>query len=83
MITRFTANGRLILDVPPKGFKYNQDHSIDNILPDLNQVRTGNGRHKVTTTLMMHMDNSMCHNRAKITKKMPFKGMERARHPAH
>jgi histone-lysine N-methyltransferase SETMAR len=32
---------------------------------------------------MVHMDNSMCHNKAKIIKKMSSKGLGRAPHPAY
>jgi len=71
----FMANGRLILDALPKGSKSNQDYFIDNLLPALNQVRTGNARHKVAPTLMVHMDNSMRPNGAKITEKMSLKGL--------
>jgi hypothetical protein len=74
------ANTRLILDALPKGSKYNQDYFIDNLLSALNQVRAGNSRLKVTPTLMVHMDNSMCYNEAKITEKMSFKGLEQASH---
>jgi hypothetical protein len=74
--TLFKANSPLILDALPKGSKYNQDYFIDNRLPALNQVRTGNGRLKVAPTLMVHMDNSMCHDGPKITEKMSLKGLE-------
>jgi hypothetical protein len=59
----------------PKGSKSNQDYFIDHLLAAFNQVRTGNGRHKVAMILMAHMDNSICHNGAKITEKMCFKGL--------
>jgi hypothetical protein len=65
-----TANGQLILDDLPKEFKYNQDHSIDNLLPALSQVRTENARHKVFPTLVLHIDNSICQNGAKVTENM-------------
>jgi hypothetical protein len=83
LITLFTATGRLILDVPPKGSKYNQDYFIDNILPALNQVRIENGHHKVTTTLIVHIDDSICHHMAKGTEKMSSKRLERACHLAY
>jgi hypothetical protein len=73
----------LILDALSKGSKCNQDLFIDNLLPALNQVRTGNGRHKLVPTLMVHMDNSMCHNGAKIIEKMLLKRLGRALDPAH
>jgi hypothetical protein len=82
MITLFlTANGRAILDTLPKGSKSNHDYLIDNLLPALSQVRTGNDRHKVATSLNLHMDNSMCHDGATIAKKMSLKGLGRAPHP--
>jgi hypothetical protein len=71
------------LDALPKGSKSNQDYVIDNLLPALNRVRTRNVRRKVAPTLMVHMDNSMCHKGAKSIEKMPLKGLGRALHPAH
>jgi hypothetical protein len=71
------------LDALPKGFKYNQDCFIDNLFPALNQVRTGNGRHEVALTVIVHIDNSMCHNGAKTTAKMSSKGLGRAPRPAY
>jgi hypothetical protein len=68
--TFVAANGRLILDARRKRSKYNQDALIDNLAPALNQVRTGNGCHKGVPTLIVHMDNSMFQNGAKITEKM-------------
>jgi hypothetical protein len=53
---------------------------IENLLPALNQVKAGNARLKVAPTLMVHMDNSMCQNEAKITAKMLLKGLRRALH---
>jgi hypothetical protein len=84
MVTLFlTTNSRLILDALPKGYKYNQNDFIDNLLPALNQVRIRNDRHKVASTLMMHMYNSMRHNGAKISEKMSLKRLRRALHPAY
>jgi hypothetical protein len=68
----------LILDALPKGSKYNQDYSLDNLLPALNQVRARNGRLKVALTLMMHMDNSMCHTGTKTAENMSSKGLRQA-----
>jgi hypothetical protein len=70
------------LDALPKGSKSNQDYFIDNLLPALNQVRTGNARHKGEPALIVHMDNSMCHNGAKITEKISLKGLGRVPQPA-
>jgi hypothetical protein len=81
--TFFGPNGRLIVDALPKGSKYTQDYSIYELLPALNQVRTGNARLKVTPTLMVHMNNSICHNGAKIPEKMPVKGLGRTSHPIY
>jgi hypothetical protein len=54
---------------------------IDNLLPALNQVRIGNGRHKVVPILMVHIETSVLHYTAKITEKMPSKRLSRARDP--
>jgi hypothetical protein len=79
----FRTTGGLILDALPKGSKSNQGYSIDNLLPALNHVRTRNVRHKVTPTLMVHMDNSMTHNGTRITEKMSLKALRRAPHSAY
>jgi histone-lysine N-methyltransferase SETMAR len=83
MITLFTANGRLILDVLSKGSKYYQDYSIDDLIPALNQVRTGNARLRVAPTLILHMDNSISRNGTKITAKMLLKRLRQVSHPAY
>jgi hypothetical protein len=83
MITLFTADGRLILDARPKGSKDSQDYLIDNLLPALNKMRVGYTRYKVAMTLMVDMDNSMCHNGAKITEKISLNGLGRATHLAY
>jgi hypothetical protein len=77
------ANSPLTLDTPLKGSKLNHEYFIDNLLPALNQVRIENARHKVRPTLIVHMDNSMCHNGAKIMEKIWWNGLERALHPVH
>jgi histone-lysine N-methyltransferase SETMAR len=79
----FTANGRLILDTLPKESKDNEHHFIDNLFPVLNQVRTGNPSLKVTPTLMVHTDNSICPNGSEITEKMSLKGSGQVPHPAY
>jgi hypothetical protein len=71
------------LDARPKGSKCNQDYFIDNLLPALNHVRTGDARLKAATTLMGDIDNSICREGATITKKILLKGLGRARHPAY
>jgi hypothetical protein len=81
--TFFKATGRLILDAILKGSKYNHDDFIDNLLPTLNQVRTENAGLKVSPTLMMYVDNSKSHKRAKNTEKMSLKGLGRADHPTY
>jgi hypothetical protein len=54
----FTANGQMILDDPPKRSKCNQDYFIQNLLPALNEVRTGNARLKMAVTLIVYVDIS-------------------------
>jgi hypothetical protein len=83
MIILFIAYGRLIFNTLPKRSKYNQNYFIDNLLSALNPVRTGNTRYKMALILLVHMNNSMCHNGAKITEKMPLKGLGRASHSAY
>jgi hypothetical protein len=71
------------LDALRTGSKSNQDDFVPHLLPVLKQAMTGNARLKVAPTLMVHMDNSMCHDGAKITEKMSLKGLGRASHPAY
>jgi hypothetical protein len=79
----FTANGRLLLDALPKGSKSNQDDFIDNLLPALNQARTGNAHHKGAPTLKVHMDNSMFYHGAKMARNMSLKGLGQRLHPSY
>jgi hypothetical protein len=78
-----TTNDRLILSARPKESKCSQDYCIENLLPALNQVRTGNARLKGVSALRVHTDNSKYYTGAKITEKMSLKGLRRAPHPVH
>jgi hypothetical protein len=70
-----TADGRLILDALPKVSKYNQNDFIGNLLPAFDQFRIGNARDKVIPTLIVHLENSRCHDGARITEQMLLKGL--------
>jgi hypothetical protein len=67
MITSFFATRKLIvLDVLPKGHKYNQQDLLDYILPDLKRADLSAHCRMPESTFWVHMDNSMCHNGSKV-----------------
>jgi hypothetical protein len=58
----FTACQLILLDVLPKGSKFNQQYFVDYVFPGL---KTGNRdcrRRMPLATLWEYMDNSICHN---------------------
>jgi hypothetical protein len=58
----FTACQLILLDVHPKGSKFNQQYFIDCVFPD-SQTKNRNFRRRMPlATFWMHTDNSMCHN---------------------
>jgi hypothetical protein len=79
----FTFTGLLVLNFLPTGTQFNQDYSIDAIFPELYGEMTRIARCKGAPGFSVHMDNSMCHSRAKITEKLATKYIVRALHPSY
>jgi hypothetical protein len=77
----FTSTRLLVLNFLPKGTRFNQDYFIDTVLPNLYSEKRRIARRKGLPSPLVHMDNSMCHNGAKITKKLEKKHIARAPHP--
>jgi hypothetical protein len=63
----FTARKVIVLEVLPKGIRFNQQYIIDCILPDLKRAAMNFHRRKTGRTFWVHMDNSMYLNGSKIT----------------
>jgi histone-lysine N-methyltransferase SETMAR len=65
----FPARQLTLLDVPPKGSKFNQQYFIDYLFPGLN-TEDLNFRCQVPLAIFwVHVDNSMYHNRSKVMSK--------------
>jgi hypothetical protein len=71
------------LEALPKGSEYSRDYFIHHQLPALNHFSTGNARLKVAPSLMVHVNNSVCHGVVKITEKMSLKRLGRALHSGY
>jgi transposase len=67
----------------PKGTKFNPDYFIDTVLPNLYSEKRRIARRKGLPSFPVHMDNSMCHNSAKITEKLEKRHIARAPHPPY
>jgi transposase len=73
----------LVLNFLPKGTKFNQDYFIDTLLPNLYSEKRRITRRKGLPSFSVHMDNSMCHNGAKITEKFEKRHITRTPHPPY
>jgi hypothetical protein len=56
----FTAKKLITFDVLPRRNTFNQLYFINNIFPDLKTANLNLRRQKTSSTLWVHMDNSMC-----------------------
>jgi histone-lysine N-methyltransferase SETMAR len=77
----FISTRLLMLNFLPKGTKFNQDYFIDTVLPNLYSEKRRIARCKGVLCFSAHMDNSMCHNGARITEKLEKRNITRAPHP--
>jgi hypothetical protein len=65
----FTARQLILLDILPKGSKFNQQYFIDYMFPDL-KIESLNFRRRIPlATFWVHMDNSICPNGLKVVSK--------------
>jgi hypothetical protein len=62
----FTASQLILLDVLPKGSKFNQQYFIDYVFPDLETEDPNFHRRMLLATFWAHVDNSMWHNGSKV-----------------
>jgi hypothetical protein len=62
----FTARQLILLDVLPKGSKFNQQYFIDYVFPDLKTENWTFRRRMPLATFWVHTDNSMGHNGSKV-----------------
>jgi hypothetical protein len=79
----FTSTRLLVLNFPPKGTKFNQDYFIDTVLPNLYSEKRRIARRKGIPSFSVHMNNSMCHNGAKIAEKLEKRHIARAPRPPY
>jgi histone-lysine N-methyltransferase SETMAR len=79
----FISTRLLVLNFLPKGTKFNQDYFIDMVLPNLYSEKRRIARRKGPPSFSVHIDNSMCHNGAKITEKLEKKHIAPAPHPPY
>jgi hypothetical protein len=79
----FTSTRLLVLNFLPKGTKFNQDYFIDKVLPNLYSEKRRIARCKSLPSFSVHIDNSMCHNGAKIIEKLEKRHIARAPHPPY
>jgi transposase len=79
----FTSIRLLVLNFLPKGIKFNQDYFMDTVLPNLYSEKRRIARCKGLPSFSVHMDNSMCHNGAKIIEKLEKRHIARAPRPPY
>jgi hypothetical protein len=72
-----------VLEVLPKGTKFNQDYFIDEIFPGLYNEKRGISRKEGFPAFSVHMDDSISHSRNKISEKLAKRSIERAPHPPY
>jgi hypothetical protein len=79
----FTGRQLTLLDVLPKGSRFNQQYLIDSVFPDLKtENRNFRGR-MPRPTFWVHMDNSMCHNWSTVVLKFDKHHLARLLHPPY
>jgi hypothetical protein len=79
----FTARQLILLDVLPKGSKFNQQYFTDYVFPDLKTENLNFGRRMPLATFWVHIDNSMGHNRLKVVSKFDKHHIARLPHPPY
>jgi hypothetical protein len=77
----FTACQLILLDVLPKGSKFNQQHFADSMFPDLKTENRNFRRRMPLATFRVHMDNSMCQNGSKVVSNFDKHHIARLRQP--
>jgi hypothetical protein len=72
-----------VLEALRKGAKFNQDYFIHAIFPALYNEKRRISRKEGFPAFSVQMDNSMCHNRNKVSEKLAKRSIERAPHPPY
>jgi histone-lysine N-methyltransferase SETMAR len=79
----FTAHQLILLDVLPKGRKFNQKYLVDYVFLDL-KTENRNFRYRMPfATFFGHIDNSMGHNGSKVMAKFDNHHIARLPHPPY
>jgi histone-lysine N-methyltransferase SETMAR len=79
----FTGRKLIVLDILPKGSRFNQLYFVDYIFPDLERENRNFHRRIPDATFCVHMDNSMCHNGSKVAAKFEKYHVIRSPHPPY
>jgi histone-lysine N-methyltransferase SETMAR len=79
----FTPTWILVLDALPYGQTFTQDYFITEMHPMLREENMRFRRKHSGGHFFLHMDNSRCDNRKKITAKIKHRRLVRAPHPPY
>jgi hypothetical protein len=69
----FTGTKRLIVYILRLKKKFNQNHFLTSIAPELSKDNSNSKRTVGKKELIVHMDNSMCHNGRKVQEYFAIK----------
>jgi hypothetical protein len=72
-----------LLDVLPKGSKFNEQYFIDYVFPDLKTEDLNFRRRIPLATFWVHMDTSTCHHRSKVVSKFDKHHIAQLQHPPY
>jgi hypothetical protein len=79
----FTACQLILLDVLPKGSKFNQQYFIDYVIPDLKTENQNFRCRMPPATFWVQTDNSTCRNGSKVVSKFDKHHIARLLHPPY
>jgi hypothetical protein len=79
----FTAYQLILLDILPKGSRFNQQYFVDYVFPDLQTKNRNFCRRILLTTFWVHMDNSISHSGSKVVSKFDKHHIARLSHPPY
>jgi hypothetical protein len=78
-----TARQRILLDIPPKGIKFNQEYFVDYVLPDFTKENRNFRRRMPLATFWVHLENSMCYNGSNVLSKFGKHHTAQLPHPPY
>jgi hypothetical protein len=79
----FTGRKLIILDIWPKGSKFNQLYFVDYIFPDLKRANLNFHCPIPQATFGVHKDDLMCHNESKVAVKFQKNHLPRLSRPSY